>query len=68
MFSQSPKAIDRFVQTLCELNETNYFQTLSSKLDDNKVRVEDIIFYFVKALQDSAIQRKQKPKCNYRPL
>ena len=69
MFSRSPVDIDRFVQTLCELNETNYFQNFFSKLYDNRVSIEDIFFFdFVKAMQDSAVQRNQKPKCNYRPL
>ena len=73
MFSRSPVDIDRFVQTLCELNETNYFQNFLSKLYENRVSIEDIFFFFfffdfVKAMQDSAVQRNQKPKCNYRPL
>ena len=69
MFSRNPDDIDRFVKSLSELNQTNFFHDLLSKISNSEICIEDTISELVIAMQDAAVKRNPKTKCNNnRPL
>ena len=69
MFSRNPDDIDRFVKSLSELNHTSFFHDLLLKISDSVICIGDMISELVIAMQDAAVKRKPKTKCNNnRPL
>ena len=69
MFSRNPDDIDRFVKSMSERNQTNFFHDLLLKINDSEICIEDKISELVIAMQDAAVKRKPKTKCNNnRPL
>ena len=64
MFSRNPGDIDRSVKSLSELNQTNFFHDLLLKINDSGICIEDTISELVIAMQDAAVKRKPKTKCN----
>ena len=54
---------------MSELNQTNFFHDLLLKINDSEICIENTISELVIAMQDAAVKRKPKTKCNNnRPL